>query len=83
MTPSNKSASYTLILRDIFKNNPIIGVLSFAQYGIGRTFLHTCFLSSFRSVSQAVSEENVVLEIDPPEIKIACDGHICYRIETK
>ena len=81
MTPSNKSACYTLILRAMFKNNPIIGVLSFEQCGIGRTVVHayqrtvhTCFLSSFGSLSQAFAEEKVVLEIDHPEIRIAFDA---------
>jgi hypothetical protein len=40
MTPSNKSSSYTLMLRAMFKNNLIIGVLSFVQCGIGKTFVH-------------------------------------------
>jgi hypothetical protein len=33
--------------------------------------------TSFGSVSQAVSEEKVVSEMDHPEIRIACDDHIC------
>jgi hypothetical protein len=84
MTPSNKYTSYILLLRDMLKNNPIIGVLSFVQCGIGKTFLHalqrtyhTCLLPSLGSFSQAVSEEKLFLEIDHPETRITCGDHVC------
>ena len=46
-----------------------------------RTF-HRCFLPSFISFGQAVSEEKF-LEIDQSETLIAYGGHVCQRIGAK
>jgi hypothetical protein len=35
-----------------------------------------CFLPSFDSFGQAVSEENFFLEINQSETRIACGGHV-------
>jgi hypothetical protein len=39
-------------------------------------------MSSFGSVGHAVSEENIVLEINQSETIIACGSHVCKRIGT-
>ena len=36
-----------------------------------------CFLPSFDSFGQAVSEETIFLEINQLETRIACGGHVC------
>jgi hypothetical protein len=36
-----------------------------------------CFLPSFGSFGQAVSEEKIFLEIDQSVTRIACGGHVC------
>jgi hypothetical protein len=36
-----------------------------------------CFLPSFDSFGQAVSEETILLEINQSETKIACGSHVC------
>jgi hypothetical protein len=41
-----------------------------------RSVLSRCFLPSFGSFGQAVSEE-IFLEIDQSEIRIAYDSHVC------
>jgi hypothetical protein len=41
------------------------------------------FSSSFGSFGQAVSEENISLDIDQSETRIAYGGHICKGIWTK
>jgi hypothetical protein len=35
-----------------------------------------CFLPSFYSFGQAVSEEKIFLEINQSDTRMACDGHI-------
>jgi hypothetical protein len=47
-----------------------------------RTF-QGCCLPSFDSVGQAVPEENIFLEINQSETRMACGGHVCKRIGTK
>ena len=42
-----------------------------------------CFLPSLDSFGKAVSEKNIFLEINQSEIRIACGGHVCWRIGTK
>jgi len=37
---------------------------------------HWCFLSNFCSFGHSVSE-NIFLEINQSETRIACDGHVC------
>jgi hypothetical protein len=44
-----------------------------------RTF-YRCFLPSFGSFGQAVSEEEI---FGQSETRIACGGHVCYWIGTK
>ena len=51
------------------------------QY-LQRTF-HGCFLPTFGSFGDAVSEEKIFLEIDQTETRIAYGGHVCQRIRTK
>jgi hypothetical protein len=34
-------------------------------------------MPSFGSFGQAVSEDNIFLEINQSEKKVACDGHVC------
>ena len=47
------------------------------EQSLQRTF-HRCFLSSFGSFGQEVSEEKIFfLEIDQPEKRIAYGGHVC------
>jgi hypothetical protein len=41
-----------------------------------RTF-HRCFLPSFGSFGQVVSEEKIKKNISQSETRIACDGHVC------
>ena len=41
-----------------------------------------CFLPSFGSFGQAVSEEKIFLEIDQSETRISCGGHVCLWIES-
>ena len=41
-----------------------------------RTF-QGCFLPSFDSFGQAVSEEKIFLEINQSETRMACGGHVC------
>jgi hypothetical protein len=36
-----------------------------------------CFLPSFDSFGQAVSEEKIFLEINQSETRMACGGHVC------
>jgi hypothetical protein len=36
-----------------------------------------CFLPSFDSFGQAVSEKKIVLEINQSETRIACGDHVC------
>jgi hypothetical protein len=36
-----------------------------------------CFLPSFDSIGQAVSEEKIFLEINQSETRIACGSHVC------
>ena len=38
---------------------------------------HRCFLPSFGSFGQAVSEEKILKKIDQSETRIAYDGHVC------
>jgi hypothetical protein len=45
--------------------------------------LHRCFLSSFDSFGQAVSEERRFKKIGQSETRIACGGHVCTQIGTK
>jgi hypothetical protein len=45
--------------------------------------LHRCFLSSFDSFGQAVSEERRFKIIGQSETRIACGGHVCTQIGTK
>ena len=52
------------------------------EQGLKRTF-QWCFLPSFDSFGKAVSEKNIFLEINQSEIRIACGGHVCWRIGTK
>jgi hypothetical protein len=45
---------------------------------------HGCFLPSFDSFGQAVSEEKIFFsEINQSETVISCGGYVCYRILTK
>jgi hypothetical protein len=41
------------------------------------------FLPNFGSFGYSVSEEKIILEINQSETRIACGGHVCYRIWTK
>ena len=41
-----------------------------------RTF-HRCFLPSFGSFGQVVSEEKIKKNISQSETRIACGGHVC------
>jgi hypothetical protein len=41
-----------------------------------RTF-QGCFLPNVGSFGKAVSEENIFLEINHSETRIACDSHVC------
>jgi hypothetical protein len=41
-----------------------------------RTF-HRCFLPSFGSFGQTVSEEKIFLEINQSKTRMACGGHVC------
>ena len=52
-----------------------------AQY-LWMTF-QGCFLPSFDSFGQAVSEKKIFLEINQSETRIACGGHVCKWIGTK
>jgi hypothetical protein len=36
-----------------------------------------CFLPSFDSFGQVVSEEKLFLEINQSETRMACGGHVC------
>jgi hypothetical protein len=45
------------------------------EQSLYRTF-HRCFLPSFGSFGQAVSEK-IFLEINQSETRIACGGHVC------
>jgi hypothetical protein len=49
------------------------------EQSLYRTF-HRCFLPSFDSFGQAVSEETIFLEINQSETRIACGGHVCQWI---
>jgi hypothetical protein len=42
-----------------------------------------CFLSSFDSFGQAVTEGEDSLEINQSETRMACGSHVCQRIGTK
>jgi hypothetical protein len=44
---------------------------------------HRCFLPSFGSFGQAVSEEKIFLNIGQSETTIACGGHVCEWIGAK
>ena len=46
------------------------------EQSLQRTF-QGCFLPSFDSFGQAVSEEKIVVEINQLETRIACRGHVC------
>jgi hypothetical protein len=57
------------------------------EHYLERTF-HRCFLPSFGSFGQVVSEENIFLELNhfrgeyflelnQSEIRIVCGGHVC------
>jgi hypothetical protein len=46
------------------------------EQSLERTF-QGCFLPSFDSFGQAVSEEKIFLEINQSETRIACGGHVC------
>ena len=46
------------------------------EQSLQRTFKE-CFLLSFDSFAQAVSEEKIFLKIDQSETRITCDGHVC------
>jgi hypothetical protein len=39
--------------------------------------LQTCFLPSFGSFGEAVSQEKIFLEIHQSETRIVCGGHVC------
>ena len=52
------------------------------KQSLQRTF-QGCFLLSFDSFSQAVSEKKIFLEIDQLETRISCDSHVCNPIGTK
>ena len=51
------------------------------EQSLQRTF-QGCFLPSFDSFGQAVSEE-MFLEINQSETRIACGGHVCTSIGTE
>jgi hypothetical protein len=42
-----------------------------------------CFLPSFDSFCQALSEEKIFLENNQSETRMDCGGHVCKQIETK
>ena len=46
------------------------------EQNLQRTF-QGCFLPSFGSFGQAVSEEKIFKEINQSETRIACGGHVC------
>ena len=46
------------------------------EQSLQRTF-QGCFLPSFDSFGQAVSEEKIYLEINQSETRMACGGHVC------
>jgi hypothetical protein len=46
------------------------------EHSLWRIF-QGCFLPSFGSFGQAVSEEKIFLEIDQSETRIAYGGHVC------
>jgi len=46
------------------------------EQSLERTF-HKCFVPSFGSFSQAISEEEIFLEIKESETRIALGGHVC------
>ena len=46
------------------------------EHSLQRNF-HRCFLLSFGSFGQAVSEEEDFLEINQSKTRIACGGHVC------
>jgi hypothetical protein len=50
------------------------------EHSLLRTF-QGCFLPSFDSFGQAVSEESIFLEINQSETRMACGGHVWSSIE--
>jgi hypothetical protein len=46
------------------------------EHSLWRTF-QGCFLPSFDSFGQAVSEEKIFLEINQSETRMTCVGHVC------
>ena len=52
------------------------------EQSLERTF-HRCFLPSFHSFGQAVSEQTIFLEINQSKTRIACGGHVSKRIGNK
>ena len=46
------------------------------KQSLQRTF-HTCFLPSFDSFGQAVSEEKIFLEINQSKTRMACADYVC------
>jgi hypothetical protein len=46
------------------------------EQSLQRTF-HRCFLPSFGSFGQVVSEEKIKKNISQSETRIACGGHVC------
>jgi hypothetical protein len=52
-----------------------VNVMDQNEHSLKRAF-HRCFLPSVGSFGQAVSDEEIVLEIDQSETGIACGGHV-------
>jgi hypothetical protein len=46
------------------------------EQSLKRTF-HRCFLPSFGSFGQVVSEEKIFKKIGQSETRIVCGGHVC------
>ena len=57
----------------------LVNELGRNDHSLQRTF-HRCFLPNFNSFGTAVSEEKIFLEINQSETRIACGGHVCYRL---
>jgi hypothetical protein len=79
------SAHWASSILDLFISSPGPGEL-LPSLGVRRLLsvnfshfktFHRCFLPSFCSFGQAVSEEKIFLEIDQSETRIACGDHVC------
>jgi hypothetical protein len=49
----------------------------YKDYSFRPRSCHRCFISSFGSFGQAVSEEKIFLEINQSETRMACGIHVC------